>query len=343
MKLVVIGETNHGSRTLQRVRALRTLGHAVEVVSTTPEGWKYETQPTLFQRLRYRLRLPADATAANARLADASLGADVVILDNARAIRPRVLSEIKSRTPSPRLLWYSEDDMMNSIHRSRGIERSIGLFDLWVTTKSFNAKPSEMPSLGARRVLFTDNAFDPLDHAPIQLEPDDCECWGADVSFVGTFERPRARSLAALARAGIRVRVWGNGWKNMAGKLDGLRIENRPVYGDDYRRVVAASAINLCFLRHGNRDLQTCRSVEIPAMGGFMLHEASSEITRLFTPGVEAVYFRTDSELLSECQNWLVNSSGREKIALAGQARAMSAYSHQDCWRRILAAVLEDA
>ncbi len=339
MRLVVVGETNPGSRTPQRVKALRALGHQVEVVPTTPDGWTYETPPSLAERVRYRLRLPGDRAGANARLLDSAENAEVVILDNARTIRPRTLAALKARKPSLRLLWYSEDDMMNPIHRSRWIERSLRLFDLWVTTKSFNAAPREMPSLGVRRVLFVDNAFDPDDHAPIDLEPEDRERWGAAVSFVGTFERARADGIAALTAAGIEVRVWGNGWRGFSR----ARVEHRPVYGDDYRRVVAASAVNLCFLRHANRDLQTCRSVEIPAMGGFMLHEGNDEIAGLFAPDAEAAYFHSEADLIAQCRRWLSDPAGRQRVALAGRKKALGRHSHRDCWRRILDVAMEDA
>ncbi|MBX9634873.1 MAG: hypothetical protein K2X44_07810, partial [Magnetospirillum sp.] len=82
MRIVLVGEANAGSRTPQRLRALQDLGHQVVMVPTTPDGWTYETRPSLFQRILYRLRLPQDLSGANARLVQAAAGADVVILDN---------------------------------------------------------------------------------------------------------------------------------------------------------------------------------------------------------------------------------------------------------------------
>lgn len=342
MKIVLVGEANAGSRTPQRLRALRDLGHDVTMVATTPEGWTYETRPSLLARVLYRLRLPMDNAGANSALIEAaSRGCDVVILDNARTIRPATLREVRRAVPRAKLVWYSEDDSMNPRHRTRWLEAAIPLFDLWVTTKSFNAMPGEVPALGARRVLFTDNCFCPHTHAPIELTEAEGRAWGAPISFVGTFERPRAESLLALSAAGLRVRVWGNGWGVLKGETLLLEVEDRPVYGDDYRRVVAASAINLCFLRKGNRDRQTCRSMEIPAMGGFMLHESSDELANSFRPDLEAAYFASDAELVTASRRWLADDDGRRAVAAAGRMRAHSGnFSHSGRWRVILDAVM---
>lgn len=335
MRLILVGETNEGSRTRQRLRALRDLGHDVTMVSTTPQGWRYETRPSVWERLCYHLRMPVDSAAANAHLrVAAGKDCDAVLLDNARMIRAGTLRPLVG---SCRLLWYSEDDTMNPIHRTRWMESCLPLFDLWVTTKSFNAAADEVPSLGVRRTLFVNNSFCPHDHAPMVLDDDECRKWGADIGFVGTYEAPRARDVMALAQAGMIVRIWGNGWNALAGQHPNLVVEGRPVYGDDYRRVVAATRINLCFLRQGNRDLQTCRSLEIPAMRGFMMHQSSSEMESLFAADREAVYFGDTDELVAKARSWLTDHVGRDRVAAAGRQRAVAdGHDHVSRWRTIL-------
>ncbi len=343
MKIILVGETHFGSRTPQRVRALERLGHLVSVVSTMPETWTYETRPGLSTRIRYRLRIPADLAQANAKLLEyGSEGVDVVILDNAKTIRPVTLRRLRQAHPKLRLIWYSEDDMMNPIHRSRWIENAIPLFDLWVTTKTYNAEAGEIPSFGAGNILTVDNSFDPDDHHPIQVSDAERERWGAPVSFVGTYESPRAGMIRHLGENGVPVRVWGNGWARSGMDHPMIRVENTAVYGDQYRQVVASSDINLCFLRHGNRDRQTCRSVEIPAMGGFMAHEASNEMERILHPGTETVYFENGEDLLRVCYQYLNDQGRRHAIAKAGMRKIREGgYSHDDRWRDILEAAFE--
>lgn len=337
LRVVFVGETMPGSRTPQRVRALRALGHAVDMISTNRPERTFEDRPTLSERLRHRLRRPYDEAGSNAALlAAARQGCDLIWIENARILKPQTLAAAKRLAPQAPLVWYSEDDMMNPRLGSVWIDRSLPLFDLWVTTKSFNARPEEMPARGVRRVLFTDNSYDPEIHRPLEVTADMRAQFGADISFVGTYEAPRAASLLYLARAGFQVRVWGNGWARLAAKDPALRIEGRPVYDDDYARTINASRINLAFLRKANRDLQTCRTVEIPACGGFMLHERSPEAERLFATDREAAYFGSDDDLASACRRWLADEAGRRQVAEAGWRRAQDGHTHADRMRAIL-------
>lgn len=339
-KILFVGEEVPGSRSLQRLNALRALGHKVLFIPTTPPGHSCETQPNLWHRICYRLRLPLDRARTNRTLVGLfSASFDIVWLDNASIVRPSTLAHLTAANPRLLLVWFSEDDMMNPRHRSRWIEASIPRFDLWVTTKSFNAELQELPALGAQKVLFVHNAYDRDLHQPLEISEDDQRRFGAEVAFVGTFEQPRSRSLLALAQAGVKCRVWGNGWSGMIGAHPNLIIENRPVYGMDYNRVLAATAINLCFLRHFNRDRQTTRSIEIPACGAFMLHESSEELSSLLRPGVEAAYFANDDELISACRYWLANVTARRAVAAAALQRVRAlGLSHHETVSRILVA-----
>lgn len=322
LRVAVVGETFAASRTPQRIQALRGMGHQVTAIATLPEGHCYETRPTLADRIRYRLRRPADKAGANAALLEAARrGLDLVWLDNATTIRPVTLEALRALSPGVKVAWYCEDDMMNPRLGSIWLDQAMPLFDLWVTTKSFNARPHELPSRGVRRILVVDNCYDPVSHFSVELEERERVRWGAEISFIGTYEAPRAASLLHLAQVGLPVRVWGNGWGSMAGVHPLLNIEGRPVYGHEFRSVVAATALNLCFLRKTNRDLQTCRSIELPACGGFMIHERNDEIAALLHDGVHAVLFSDDRELIDLCAYWRNEGAGRAAIAAAGRRR----------------------
>jgi spore maturation protein CgeB len=238
-----------------------------------------------------------------------------------------------------RIIWYAEDDMMNPRHRTRKVEAAMPFYDLWVTTKSFNALPQEVPSFGVRNILFVNNSYDGTLHQPTRVSEQDKINFGADVSFVGTYEKDRAGSLAYLAGHGVSVRVWGNGWTNMKSKFPGLVIEDRSAYDEEYVKVISASKINLCFLRKENRDFQTCRSIEIPACRGFMLHERNDEMTTLVEEDQEAAYFGSDEELLEKCKIWQTRDDEREIIAAKGYERVTSGpFRHTERLQEILEA-----
>ncbi|MBT5840221.1 MAG: glycosyltransferase [Rhodospirillaceae bacterium] len=344
LRILLAGEIVPGSRTLQRIRALREMGHEVAAIETNMPGATYEDRPRFVERVRYKLRIPGDPNRANeALIANAGQQRfDLVWLERCVAVRAGTLRRIKELAPATRLVWYAEDDMMNPRHLSRWTRRALPLFDFWVTTKSMNAKQDEMPRLGVRNILFVNNSFDPDLHRPVTLSADEARRFACDVSFVGTFAAARAASMAHLAANGISVSIWGNGWDRAAFGAVAPKIMGYPVYDDEYAKVVTASKINLGFLRKENRDLQTCRSMELPAIGGFMMHERNSEICGLFEEGKEAVFFGDDNELLDNCRNWLAAGPERDMVAAAGRRRvAADGHSHAERLQQILEAAMD--
>jgi len=163
---------------------------------------------------------------------------------------------------------------------------------------------------------------------------------GADVSFVGTFEKDRYQKMLFLAKNNIKVRVWGNNWQKYQNKHPNLLVESRPVINDDFIRVINATRINLNFLRRANRDKHTSRSLEIPACQGFMLAERTDEHLQLFEEGKEAEFFDSQEELLSKVQYYLKSDNKRQHVANLGRQRCLnSGYSHHDRLKYMLKSI----
>src|SRR4029450_7028444 len=96
-------------------------------------------------------------------------------------------------------------------------------------------------------------------------------------------------------------------------------------------RAICATRINLCFLRKVNRDLQTTRTMEIPACGAFMLAERTDEHRAPFEEGKEAEYFESGVELRAKVDYYLAHEEERRRIGLAGRERCLrSGYSNLD-------------
>jgi spore maturation protein CgeB len=191
--------------------------------------------------------------------------------------------------------------------------------------------------------MFVDNAYDPATHRPLELSDEDAARYGAEIGFVGAYEEDRARHLLHLAHAGLSVTVWGPGWTRFHESHPNLLIKERSAFGVEYTKVLNATKINLCFLRKLNRDLQTTRSVEIPACSAFMLAERTGEHQRLLTEGVEVEYFEGVEELEQKCRQYLADDSARNAIARRARERCLAdGYSNGARLKGVLSAIAEE-
>jgi spore maturation protein CgeB len=335
-RVLFVGPLVKGSTTLQRLETFRGLGYAVQTVSTRKDTSFVE--PTLLQRVEHKLLGPVDRADANRGVVSAVQRGrfDLVWIEKGLTIHPATLRQIRAAQPACRIIGFSLDDMMNPANQSGRFLRSLPLYDWYITNKSYNV--AELKALGCSRVVFMDNGFDPATHRPVPVTADERKRLGGPVGFVGQWEPDRARSLRALARAGMPVRVWGYTWQRMRTVPPSLVLENQPVWGDDYAKAICAFDINLCFLRKVNRDRQTTRSLEIPACGAFMLAERTDEHLRLFEEGKEAEFFSDDRELIQKARYFLEHPQERLKIAQGGYERCLrSGYSYPERLRQVLA------
>ena len=248
---------------------------------------------------------------------------DLVWIDKGTSIYPETLCYIKKKWPHIIIVSYSPDNMALRHNQSQQYLQCIPLYDYIITNKSYIQ--DDMKRLGAKEVLFVNNSYETAFHYPRILSEGDYIRLGADVGFVGAWEKERCESILYLVDHGIRVRVFGNGkWNKYIGYSPNLQIDSYGLYNEDYAKSFKAFKISLCFLRKINFDQQTTRSVEIPACGGFMLAERTTEHLKMFQEGKEAEYFSSNEELLHKCRYYLDHDSERFKIAKAGLERCIS-------------------
>lgn len=227
------------------------------------------------------------------------------------------------------MVAHSCDDMLNPHNQSKRYLAGLPLYDLHVTTKSYNV--DELKALDARSVMFLDNSYDPEIHRPVEPTSEERDRLGAEVGFIGSYEDDRAQMMLQLAQAGIPVTVRGPEWRSMMkASHPNLRILDPWMDEHDYPRSLVSTKINLGFLRKCNRDLQTTRSIEIPACRSFMLAERTDEHQRLFREGVEAEFFGDVDELIAKCRFYLENEAERLKVAERGHRRCvLGGYSYE--------------
>ncbi len=306
--------------------SLESLGAKVEEV----HRWKrevshYKDDRSLVEKIFEKFKIPLDKDGANkdilSKIRNSSY--DIVFVVKGNHIFPSTLSKIKKNYPNLKLINWSLDDMFAKHNRSFFYTLNLKKYDLVVSTKSYNLDECELPSLGAKKILFQNNSFYQFDYIKTIKRN---KIYKYDVCFIGTAEKQRFDSMNYLARNGIKVTIFGSGWekRQFSEFHPNLTINAQNLDGKDYFEAIASSKISLCFLRKINRDRQTLRTVEIPSVGGFLLAEYSEEHASMFEDCHEASFFRTDDELFEKVNYYLENDALREKIAQKGKERAKS-------------------
>lgn len=333
-KVLYVGEVGPGTTCAMRAESLRQLGYLVDSISVIPAE-RPNPVLDLCRRVGNRLRRPLDLTQANRAIFERAAGYDILWIDKGNVISRRMLEGVKSQTRRPVIIGFSPDDMEQRHCTSVWFHSTLPLYDAYITTKSFLV--DELTRRGCPLVVFTDNAYDPGTHRPLTVPEALRTTLEGAAGFVGYHEYERERSIAHLAEAGIAVHVYGPGWKRVRHRLPASVRIHPAVFGDDYARVLCATPINLGFLRKCNRDLQTTRSIEIPACGGFMLAERTAEHQRLFREGEEAEFFGDNDELVQKTLFYLKHPTERLAVASQGRARCLAGrYSYAERLRDAL-------
>lgn len=310
--------------------ALEHLGH--EVIRFSWRGYFATVPGRIEEHLAWSGPVTWQVNRALAR-AGAENEIDVLLVWRGVHVTSDTLRLIRRQNPRSILVSYNNDDPFGPIYASRSasihqrrlwvrFRQSIPEYDLNLVARPINVL--EYRAAGARDVRVFMQYFVPQLHRPRELTPDERQRYECDVVFVGHYEADgREQYLSALARAGLKVRVFGTGWPNVV--LTRIFHELPivcPVYGDDYSKALCGAKLCLCFLSRLNRDSYTRRTFEIPACGRLMLSERTTDLTRLFAEDREAVYFGSEAELVEKAIFYVNDDVRRESMAKAGLDRA---------------------
>lgn len=339
-KILFVGDLNEYGRCLQRYKTLIDLGCEVIGISSVPVPWRPILDTTLYERITWKLGFPADLSSANKKILEQikKKKFDIVWIEKGNTIRPKTLRFIKNFFPNIKLISCSEDDMYSIHNRSLFYQWGLCYYDVVFTTKVYNL--SELKLLGAKRTELFLDAYNENIHHPMILSEEEKIKFSCDVSCIGAFEEDRAMKMLDLARRGIKIVVWGNGWGSWVNKHPNLIVKNEHLFKEDYAKAISGSKINLCFLRKINRDEVTSRSVEIPACGGFMAAERTKRHLDFFQEGEEVVFFDNNDELYNLIKKYLSNDEARKKIAEAGRKRCIkSGYNYKTQLQKMLSII----
>ena len=216
--------------------------------------------------------------------------------------------------------------------------QAIPAYDFVFVTREVNV--AEVRPLNANVELMP-FAFYPRIHRITPMTPAELAYFGADVAFVGTWERERCKQLEYLVeRVPARYAIWGSQWERVS-RRSALRpfLRGRDVMMEDMAKAIGGAHISLGFLRKENRDDYTQRTFEIPACGGLLLAERTARHLSIYREGVEAEFFDADrpDELVGKVRALLADPARRAAMREAGHAAVLSQHqTYRDRLERLL-------
>lgn len=343
IRILAVSDTWQGANDYAFVRAFRRAGHSVRVFSQQNfyvAGWQHRGLRALRRALtplivrEFERALIAEAAIFQPDLLFVFKG-DLVTAKAIRAIREMGAIAIN---------FYPDTGFADF---GPYLPKAIGKYD-WV----FTTKPAGVRDLvenyGSSKVSFVPHAFDPETHTPTELGEKDRAQYLCDISFIGSFSYKKAALIGHVLRnfPAKRLHIWGGGpWRQATDLTANYR--GATITGLEYAKAIQASKINLGLLFEGGSsapepDKITARTFEIPAAGGFMLHERTDEALSYFEEGKEAVFFDGPDEMLDKITYYLNHKAERAAIAEAGRQRCVSSgYSVDDRVRTVLAKYAE--
>jgi spore maturation protein CgeB len=320
-------------------RGFLALGHESAFFDQVPwvGGWSSHGR---LERLVRTAARPVATAALNFALLAAVMAKkpDLVLVLKGNYLLPETIEAM--RRSARFIVSYHTDDFENPLNTNESMRRSIPLWDVLFTPRSFVG--DELRARGARRYEPLPFAYDPLLSHPAPRAPLPEPGIDASAVFVGTCAPERIALFEPIA-ARWPLRIWGGSWEKVpkASPL-GPALRFRHLLDEPLCAVLSQAAISLALLRKGNRDRHTMRTFEIPACGGFMLAERSDEHRELFEEGREAAFFEGAEELSAQLERYLYDAPARRSIAAAGHRRVTTGgHRYQDRAARMLAVVQE--
>jgi len=256
-------------------------------------------------------------------------------------LNPEILDEINKYTKS--IAWFS-DDHWRFDNYSRFYAPH---FSNVITT--YSKAVDRYKKIGIKNVVHSQWAANADIYKPITENVKK----EIDVSFVGTWSRPRGKIISAIEKAGINIKTYGKGWsvgriseKEMieifsSSKIN-LALNPAPGYfnANSLGRLLLKRSMNKIvpdfhiwdnfksWTKRGIPQIKA-RHFEIPACGGFLMTSMADNLGDYYKIGEEIVIYNDIKDLIDKIKYYLKNDQKRKKIAEAGYSRTIKDHAYQ--------------
>ncbi len=209
---------------------------------------------------------------------------------------------------------YLTDDPCNPTQRSRWFLEALPSYDHVFSVRRSNLE--QLRAHGCKAVDYLPFGFDPELFYPVHFStPEEETRFSSDVVFAGGADRDRVPYIVALIRSGFQVTLYGNYWERFSETRALTRGLADPA---TLRLALGGAKVALGLVRQANRDGNSMRTFEIPAVGVCMLTEDTQEHREIFgEQGKAVVYFHTLEEMVAKLRWLLDHDDERKRLAKA--------------------------
>jgi spore maturation protein CgeB len=342
LRVLLVSPLGGGSHPLTGycARALRALGHAVDVLDLAP----FAAGMPAIAGLGIRAAARRDVETSYLRfLGDGVLAAldatrpDLLLAMAQAPLVPAVLDEV-GRRGVLRAFWFVEDHRLFPYWRE-----VIGGYDHFFAIQD-GAFLAEAAGAGGAAVHYLPCAADPAVHRPLALDAAARAALGAPVAFVGAGYRNRRLAFRPLLDLGLRL--WGSEWAGAGAVEEAVQRGGARVATEDTVRIFNATAVNLNL--HSSTfvdgveprgDFVNPRTFELAACGAFQLVDRRRLLPPLLAPGTEVAVFDDAAALRDLVRHWLARPDERAAVAAAGRARVLREHTYRHRMQALLEAV----
>jgi spore maturation protein CgeB len=330
-RILIVGNPGAEHIGAHLLAAARWLGFEAELVDHR-RAWGTSR---LLNALSYRLarRHPTRLHAFSAEVLDAAarFRPTVAIVTGISAPDAPTIRALRSL--GVRVVSFLTDDPWNPRNAAGFFRAALREYDAVLSPRRANL--TDLERHGCRGVAYLPFAYNPEIHYP---EPpasrEEHARFDCDVAIVGGADEDRVPLATALARAGFRLRLFGGYWDRWP---ETRAFHGGFVLGRELRMAVAGATVNVCMVRRANRDGHSMRSLEIPAMGGSLVAEDTSEHRELYGDASTA-YYATPAELVAQAKSLCADPPLARAAAarLSRRIREESAHTYTDRLRWIV-------
>jgi spore maturation protein CgeB len=305
MRILIIGAQGSTHVGGSLFRAATKLGHEPRLCDIN-QAWQYGR---LWQRVLWHWggRRPARLGAFCRQILATcdTFQPDVLIATGMAPVTATILQGCRAKKiPAAN---FSTDDPFSRISRRAGwFLQALREYDVVFSPRRANL--TELEQHGCRAVKYLPFAYD----SDLFFPEPAAAGMASDLLFAGQADRERVPFLSAALKAGFQVRLYGDGW-NAHPATRGISLGQADT--PTLRRAISACRVALGGVRHVNRDGNSMRTFEIPAVGACLLAEDTAEHREIYGAEGECVwYYQTPEEMVTKTKTLLADPRLREQL-----------------------------